>query len=62
MRFVVTIQTENAIFHDDEGHFSPYAEVERLLRKIEASLPEPGDDLVLVEKNGNRCGWAGWRE
>lgn len=62
MRFIIQINCDNAIFHDAEGDFSPYAEVERLLRKVESSLPSVGEVMNLVEKNGNKCGFAGWRK
>jgi hypothetical protein len=52
MRFVVTIQCDNAAFEDD-----PACEVANILRKISRAIEKDGSQEGRVaDSNGNTCG------
>lgn len=53
----ITITTDNAAFHTDEGDYSPAPEVARILRKLADDIATTGDtDQTLIDANGTRVG------
>ena len=52
MRFIVTIECDNAAFEDD-----PTCEVARLLRAVARRVEKDGENAGgLADSNGNPCG------
>lgn len=52
MKFLLTIDSENAAFSGPEGA----AEVARLLRQTADKVEQGGDGGPLMDYNGNKCG------
>lgn len=58
MRFVVTIECDNAAFEDD-----PSCEVANILRKVVRAVEKDGSQGGgLADSNGNTCGYYKYKE
>lgn len=62
-RFIITIQANNAAFHDDhDSEEAPFLEAARILRELADRLAHINeyagmwDDIPLKDNNGNRVG------
>lgn len=59
----ITINTDNAAFHDDEGELAPALEVARILKDLASELEVKAGwgvewhvEQPLMDANGNRVG------